>query len=112
MIEASPLTSRYIMLQKTDAYYCNDDDERSSLRQLELDRLYQQIVSLPVLSLADAIDKLAFADHCLTEEYDIKEASNIIRNVSAALLILHRAAANPEEIRIMRDPGDSAENRD
>jgi len=100
------------MLQKADAYFSGDDDERSCLRQLELDLLYQQIVSLPVLSLADAIDKLAFAEHCLTEEYDSKEASNIIRNVSAALLVLHRAAANPEQIIPSRDQNKGLDNND
>jgi hypothetical protein len=104
MIEASPLTSRYIMLQKAEAYFC-EDDERESLRLAELDGLYQQIVTLPVLSLADAIDKLAFADHCMMEEYDVKEASNLIREVSAALLILHRAAANPELIDLTKGRG-------
>ena len=102
MIDASPLTSRYIKLQQAEAYFC-EDDERESLRIAELDGLYQQIVTLPVLSLADAIDKLAFADHCLMEEDDVKEASNLIRTVSAALLILHRAAAHPEEYDLTRN---------
>jgi hypothetical protein len=104
-IDASPLTSRYKMLQKAEAYY-GEDDERCALRLAELDRLYQQIVSLPILSLADAIDKLAFADHCLTEEHDIKEASNLIREVSGALLILYRATANPQKIHFSKDLDD------
>jgi len=87
------------MLQKADAYY-GDDDGKQSLRLLELDRLYEQIMALPVLSLSDAIDKLAFADHCLNEEFDPKEASNLIREVSAALLILLRAEANPQQFNL------------
>ena len=95
MIDASPLTIRYKMLQKADRDG-GEDDDAPSLRQLELDRLYRQIVSLPILSLVDAIEKLAFADHCLTEEFDGKEASNLIREVSAALLLLHRVAQSPD----------------
>jgi len=85
------LTSRYKTLQQTDARDYRDH-QPSSTQESELDRLYQQIITKPILTLADAIDKLAFADHCLNEEYDFKEASNLIREVSQALLMLHRAA--------------------
>jgi hypothetical protein len=89
MADLCPLTTRYKMLQKADELR-KPDDERLSLCDMELDRIYRQIVSLPIRSLADAIDKLAFADHCLTEEHDVKEAANLIREVTAALLKLSR----------------------
>ena len=91
MINASPLTNRYQALQKADA---GGDDELSSHRALELDRLYRQIISSPILRLLDAIDKLSFADHCLNIEFDIKEASNLIRQVSLALFVMHHRAAD------------------
>jgi len=87
MADLCPLTTRYKTLQKADSF-SDPDDGRISAGQRELDRIYQQIISLPVRSLADAIDKLAFADHCLTEEDDVKEASNLIRAVTAGLLRL------------------------
>jgi hypothetical protein len=101
MIETSPLTSRYKMLQRADALH-GEGDGRELLRQRELDMLYQQITSLPVISLIDAIDKLAFADHCLMEECDAKEASNLIRAVSAALWTLHHAANNSSDLGVGR----------
>jgi hypothetical protein len=91
MINASPLTNRYQALHKADA---GGDDELSSHRAFELDRLYQQIISSPILRPIDAIDKLAFADHCLNVEIDIKEASNLIRQVSLALLVMHHRASD------------------
>jgi hypothetical protein len=89
MFEASPITNLYIMLQRVDEL-STESDERSAFRQKELDRLYRQIVSLPIDSLGNAIDKLAFADHCLSEEHDTKEALNIIRAVSAGLVNLQQ----------------------
>jgi hypothetical protein len=104
MDDASPLTSRYKSLQQADASDYSDV-ERSNFRGLELDRLYQQIVTTPITSLTDAIDKLAFADHCLNEEDDFKEASNLIREVAQALLILRRATATPDTRFAANDTG-------
>jgi hypothetical protein len=86
MAETSPITNRYKLLQKSD---CNNipSDQISPL-QSELDSLYEELISKPILSVGDALDKLAFADHCLLIEHDVKEASNLIREVSAALFVL------------------------
>ena len=83
MFNASPLTSRYKMLQKADENECDKSQDING-RQTELDQIYHQIVTQPILDLADAADRLAFA-----EEYDYKEASNVIKTVSGALLSLH-----------------------
>jgi hypothetical protein len=86
MIDATPLTSRYKLLREIDLYQLGGD-EQSSFQQIEMDRLYEKIISKQIFSISDALDKLAFADYCLTEECDFKEASNLVRQVFAALLI-------------------------
>ena len=89
IVEASPLTIRYRMLQRLDRQSDDCGSEQERLRMRELDRLYRQIHTQPVHNLADAIEKLAFADHCLEEEDDAAEATHLIRQVTAALLTIH-----------------------
>jgi len=91
MIDATPLTSRYKLLREIDLYQIGYDDQ-PTFQQGEMDRIYEKLVGMQVLTTADALDKLAFADYCLTEEQDYKEASNLIRQVFAALLISLRTA--------------------
>jgi hypothetical protein len=86
MIDATPLTSRYKLLREIDLYQIGSEDQ-PSFQQAEMDRIYEKLVAKQIFTTADALDKLAFADYCLTEEQDIKEASNLIRQVFAALLI-------------------------
>ena len=97
MIDATPLTSRYKLLREIDLYQIGSDDQ-PSFQQAEMDRIYEKLVAKQIFTTADALDKLAFADYCLTEEPDIKEASNLIRQVFAALLISLRNSSLPEEI--------------
>jgi hypothetical protein len=97
MIDATPLTSRYKLLREIDLYQIGSEDQ-PSFQQIEMDRIYEKLVSMQILTTADALDKLAFADYCLTEEQDGKEASNLIRQVFAALLISLRNARSTEEL--------------
>jgi hypothetical protein len=60
----------------------NSDPER------RLDAIYARIVSRPVVDIRAALEKLWFAHHCLTEEDDFKEASNLIYQVCVALEVL------------------------
>jgi len=55
-----------------------------------LDAIYARIVSRPVVDIRAALEKLWFAHHCLTEEDDFKEASNLIYQVCIALEALSR----------------------
>jgi hypothetical protein len=96
MIDATPLTSRYKLLREIDLYQIGSDD-RPSYQQAEMDNIYEKIVSKQISSIGDALDKLAFADYCLTEEQDGKEASNLIRQVFAALLISWRNSGVSEQ---------------
>ena len=96
MIDATPLTSRYKLLREIELYQIGSD-EQPTFQQGEMDRIYEKLVSMPIFTTADALDKLAFADHCLTEEQDYKEASNLIRQVFAALLISLRNSRAAEE---------------
>lgn len=50
-----------------------------------LDAIYARIVSRPVVDIRAALEKLWFAHHCLTEEDDYKEATNLIYQVCVAL---------------------------
>ncbi|HMA49278.1 MAG TPA: hypothetical protein VKP60_05960 [Magnetospirillaceae bacterium] len=86
MIDATPLTSRYKLLREIDLYQIGSDDQ-PSFQQAEMDRIYEKLIGKQIFTTGDALDKLAFADYCLTEEQDYKEASNLIRQVFAALLI-------------------------
>ena len=96
MIDATPLTSRYKLLREIDLYQLGSE-EQPSFQQVEMDRIHEKIVSQPIFSIPDALDKLAFADYCLTEENDFKEASNLVRQVFAALLItLRNSRANEQ----------------
>ena len=97
MIDATPLTSRYKLLREIDLYQMGSDDQ-PSFQQAEMDRIYEKLVAKQIFTTADALDKLAFADYCLTEEQDYKEASNLIRQVFAALLISLRNSRAVEEI--------------
>lgn len=97
MIDASPLTSRYRKLQAANQRESSQGDGALALDH-ELDQIYRQLISLPIFSLADAVDRLAFADHCLVEEFDFKEASNIIRQVAAALMRMQQSTDNPPPI--------------
>ena len=97
MVDATPLTSRYKLLREIDLYQIGSADQ-ASFQQAEMDRIYDKLVGMQILTTADALDKLAFADYCLTEEQDHKEASNLIRQVFAALLISLRNARAAEEL--------------
>jgi hypothetical protein len=97
MIDATPLTSRYKLLREIDLYQIGSEDQ-PTFQQGEMDRIYDKLVGMQILTTADALDKLAFADYCLTEEQDHKEASNLIRQVFAALLISLRNARAAEEL--------------
>lgn len=97
MIDATPLTSRYKLLREIDLYQIGSDDQ-PSFQQAEMDRIYEKLVGKQIFTTGDALDKLAFADYCLTEEQDYKEASNLIRQVFAALLISLRNSQAAEEI--------------
>ena len=97
MIDATPLTSRYKLLREIDLYQIGSDSP-PTLQQGEMDRIYEKLVGMQILTTTDALDKLAFADYCLTEEQDFKEASNLVRQVFAALLISLRNAKAAEEI--------------
>ena len=83
------------MVKCCDVAECTREDQ-SSFQQIEMDRLYEKIISKQIFSISDALDKLAFADYCLTEENDFKEASNLVRQVFAALLINLRNARAAE----------------
>ena len=91
MIDATPLTSRYKLLREMDLYQLGTDED-PSFQQVEMDQIYRLIVAKQIVSVTDALDKLAFADYCLTEEQDYKEASNLVRQVFAALLISLRVS--------------------
>jgi hypothetical protein len=97
MIDATPLTSRYKLLREIDLYQIGSDDQ-ASFQQAEMDRIYEKLVGKQIFTTADALDKLAFADYCLTEEQDYKEASNLIRQVFAALLISLRNSRATDEV--------------
>lgn len=100
MIDATPLTSRYKLLREIDLYQIGNDDQ-PSFQQAEMDRIYEKLISKQIFNVTDALDKLAFADHCLTEELDIKEASNLVRQVFAALLITLRNSRTNEHPHIL-----------
>jgi hypothetical protein len=100
MIDATPLTSRYKLLREIDLYQIGSDDQ-PSFQQGEMDRIYEKLIGKQIFTTADALDKLAFADYCLTEEQDFKEASNLIRQVFAALLISLRTSRGADEISIL-----------
>ena len=102
MIDATPLTSRYKLLREIDLYQIGSDDQ-PSFQQAEMDRIYEKLISKQISNVADALDKLAFADYCLNEEPDIKEASNLIRQVFAALLITLRNSRLHEHPHILPD---------
>ena len=90
MIEASPLTNRYRMLHRADELG-SETEEDPAQGLTELERLYQQIISLPVHNLPNAIEKLTFAEYSLTEEDDPQVAAMLIKQVLVGLLIQHRA---------------------
>jgi len=100
MIDATPLTSRYKLLREIELYQIGNED-KPSFQQAEMDRIYEKLVSKQVFNVTDALDKLAFADYCLTEELDIKEASNLIRQVFAAFLISLRNSRVSEHPHIL-----------
>jgi hypothetical protein len=104
MIDATPLTSRYKLLREIDLYQIGSDDQ-PSFQQTEMDRIYEKLVTKQIFTTADALDKLAFADYCLTEEQDCKEASNLIRQVFAALLISLRNSREIEQVHPL--PGEN-----
>jgi len=104
MIDATPLTSRYKLLREIDLYQIGSDDQ-PSYQQAEMDTIHQKIVSKQIIGIGDALDKLAFADYCLTEEMDGKEASNLIRQVFAALLISWRNSAVSEPLDRLPEDG-------
>jgi hypothetical protein len=83
MVEFSPLTNRYRQLRAVEALGGEDETTTQAIR--EMDRLYTVLIGKPVTSLCDALDKLAFAELCLLEESDPKEAGNLIREVTEAL---------------------------
>ena len=100
------LTKRYKTLQKLDRDGTVSGAE-SSEWQREMDDLYARIVDRPIASLRDAVDKLDFAYHCVTEEDDYQEAANLVRQVSTALANIVR---RPFRRRQRRD-GDPQEQR-
>jgi hypothetical protein len=51
---------------------------------LALDAIYRRIVAEPVRDIRGAVEKLRFASHCLEEEFDMKEAANLIEEVAIA----------------------------
>ncbi|MTJ82358.1 MAG: hypothetical protein F8N37_15305 [Telmatospirillum sp.] len=51
----------------------------------QLDAIYARIVSRPVVDISAALEKLWFAHHCLTEEDDVKEATNLVYQVCLGL---------------------------
>jgi hypothetical protein len=100
MIDATPLTSRYKLLREIDLYQIGSEGQ-PSFQQAEMDRIYEKLIAKQIFTTADALDKLAFADYCLTEEQDFKEASNLIRQVFAALLISLRNPRAAEEVQAL-----------
>lgn len=72
------------ILQSHQGEAVNADPDR------RLDAIYARIVSRPVVDIRAALEKLWFAHHCLTEEDDFKEASNLIYQVCVALEALSR----------------------
>ncbi len=100
MIDATPLTSRYKLLREIDLYQIGSEGQ-PSFQQDEMDRIYEKLIAKRIFTTADALDKLAFADYCLTEEMDPKEASNLIRQVFAALLISLRNSRAAEELQVL-----------
>jgi len=102
MIDATPLTSRYKLLREIDLYQIGNDDQ-PSFQQAEMDRIFEKVLSKQIMGIADALDKLAFADYCLTEEQDHKEASNLIRQVFAALLISLRNSRMQETTPLLTE---------
>lgn len=98
MADLSPLTNRYKTLSALD------DDRDKAKGQIdcarEMDRLFELLVNRPSRSVADVIDKLAFADFCLTEEFDPQEAAKLIRGAAAALLVLHVQGAPVATMRL------------
>ncbi len=59
----------------------------------KLDAVYARIVSAPVSNIAVALEKLWFAHLCLTDEFDFKEAANLIDQVCRAFDALPQSAA-------------------
>lgn len=72
------------ILHSTNGEVANTEPDR------RLDAIYRRIVSRPVVDIRAALEKLWFAHHCLTEEDDFKEASNLIYQVCIALEALSR----------------------
>jgi hypothetical protein len=84
------LTKRYLQLKAAG----------DAADSAELDRIYRQIIELPVSGVADALDKLQFARHCLTEEADFTEAQTLIGQVADGL----ESLARQETLRPRRGP--------
>lgn len=78
------LTEQYKRL-KRKALYQNGEQGCPTETEQALDAIYTSIITTPVVDVPMAVEKLSFAHHCLTEEYDIKEAANLILQVRQAL---------------------------
>ncbi|HXP97080.1 MAG TPA: hypothetical protein VN809_10240 [Telmatospirillum sp.] len=83
------LVEEYRQLQKEILHNPHEDQRTVDLSD-KLDAIYARIVSKPVDDITTALEKLWFAHHCLTEEDDFKEASNLIYQVCMALETLSR----------------------
>jgi hypothetical protein len=80
------------ILHNTSVDSVNSDPDR------RLDTLYALIISRPVVDIRAALEKLWFAHHCLTEEDDYKEASNLIFQVCVALESLSSEVSNQASV--------------
>jgi hypothetical protein len=91
--ENASLVEEYRMLRQI-ALHGGASDLSSAETERRLDAIYARIVAIPVVDIRAALEKLWFAHHCLTEEDDFKEATNLIHQVCLALEVLARKVRN------------------
>jgi hypothetical protein len=94
---STSLVEEYRRLQQEILHGANGETVNTDPDR-RLDAIYARIVSRPVLDIRAALEKLWFAHHCLTEEDDFKEASNLIYQVCIALEVLSRKV--PEDASV------------
>lgn len=83
-LDAISLVDRYKRLRRR-AMAAMVENRSSAHLENSMDAIYARIAGNPAASIADMLDKLWFAHHCLTEEDDIKEAINLILQVCLAI---------------------------
>ncbi len=86
---AAVLIEQYKLLKnkllEEAAHPAADDGASSAAVGAAVDAIYARIVASPIVDLVTAAEKLRFAQHCLTDEEDSKEAANLVLQVCYAL---------------------------